>query len=103
MVNDFRSGVAASGHTGYTRLLTGHGSLGLLAPSRRVMMFLQVLLASAEPVSRGYRIIFVVWALLSILHAAMRIAASGLVFGLGHATLQLTNLQIGRASCRERV
>lgn len=89
MVQEFRSEASGSGHTEYTRLLAEHGSFGFVALAALVLMSLQVLLDSGDPVSRGYRIIFLVWALVSMLHAAMRIAAFGFIFGLAHATFQL--------------
>lgn len=88
-VSDFRADIQGSGHTEYTRLLAEHGSLGLLALLMLVSMAMQALLKSGDRLSRGHRLIFLVWALLSMLHAAMRIAAFGFVFGLAQAAFHL--------------
>lgn len=91
MLQDFRTTeVGASGHTEYTRLLAEHGSLGLISLILLAIMSLRVVTASAEPATRGYRIVLVAWALLSMLHAAMRIAAFGFAFGLACAAIQLS-------------
>jgi hypothetical protein len=87
MVTEFRSEKAGAGHTEFTRLLAEHGTFGLVALGALLLMSLRILLASGDSMSRGYRIIFVAWALVSMLHAAMRIAAFGFIFGLAHATI----------------
>lgn len=85
-VKDFRNENSGSGHTEYTRLLAEHGVFGAVALGALILMSLRVLLSKGDPMSRGYRVIFITWALVSMLHAAMRIAAFGFVFGLAHAT-----------------
>lgn len=88
MVNDFRGPeVGGAGHTEYTRLLAEHGAFGVVALGALLLMSLRVLLDAGAPMSRGYRIIFITWALVSMLHSAMRIAAFGFVFGLAHAAI----------------
>jgi hypothetical protein len=88
-VADFRGDIGGAGHTEYTRLLAEHGSLGALALMMLLLMSLRVLSESAEPLSRGYRVMFLAWAMFSMLHAAMRIAAFGFIFGLANATFYL--------------
>ncbi|MGH7603729.1 MAG: O-antigen ligase family protein [Gemmatimonadaceae bacterium] len=102
-VADFRGDIGGAGHTEYTRLLAEHGSLGALALMTLLLMSLRILLDSSERLGRGYRVIFLAWAMLSMLHAAMRIAAFGFVYGLANATFHLARIrstEIDRAADR---
>jgi len=86
MVKKFRGDLAGSGHTEFTRLLAEHGTLGLCSLVILTLMTFQAFLRRGSRFDRGHRFAFLVWALLSMLHAAMRIAAFGFFFGLAHVT-----------------
>ncbi len=86
MVKKFRNDLAGAGHTEFTRLVAEHGTLGLFSVVILALMSFQALLRRGTRLDRGHRIAFLVWALVSMLHAAMRIAAFGFFFGLAHAT-----------------
>ena len=77
----------SSAHTEYTRMLAEHGSLGALA-----LLILFGLCASRALSSHplGEKAVvagLTTWALLFMIHAAMRLAAPGFVFGLAAARL----------------
>ncbi|HMS90486.1 MAG TPA: O-antigen ligase family protein [Acidimicrobiales bacterium] len=75
-----RSGVAA--HTEYTRMLAEHGLLGLLAVGLLGSMFVSGIRRSVGQWNRLFVASMGVWALTTMLHAATRLAAVGLVFAL---------------------
>ncbi len=77
----------SSAHTEYTRLLAEHGAFGVLA----VLMLLAMVWTRwrrAEPLfAKGLSLAFTAWTFLYMFHAAMRLVAPGLMFGLGAARL----------------
>jgi O-antigen ligase len=75
----FRS---SSAHTEYTRLLAEHGIMGMLALLTLVWMGLKRFSRRSDPASKAYSASFTVWALLFMLHSAMRLVAPSLMFGL---------------------
>ncbi len=76
---------ASSAHTEYSRLLSEHGSMGALA----LLILLGICARRAlRPLPLGEKALvagFTTWALLFMLHAAMRMAAPGFLFGLAAA------------------
>lgn len=80
----------SAGHTEFTRLLAEHGTFGLIALVLLCAMAAQVLLRRADPVSRGISTAFLAWSMLSMMHADMRVAAMGFIFGLAHADFRST-------------
>ena len=72
-------------HTEYTRMLSEHGTLGVLG----ILCLLAIALLSyrGQPFirGRGLAIAFSMWGLLAMLHIGMRIAAVGVIFGLAAA------------------
>ena len=77
----FKHSIAA--HTEYTRLLAEHGSFGLLALILMLAMASRAYLRAPGFQAKAWVTVFVGWAMLEMLHAAMRIAAISFVFGLG--------------------
>jgi hypothetical protein len=90
MVKIYRDELTGAGHTEFTRLVAEHGMFGFISLLILISMAIRTLLRPGSPSNRGHRVIFLMWALLSMLHAAMRIAAFGFFFGLAHAAFQLT-------------
>lgn len=72
-------------HTEYTRMLSEHGALGVLA----ILCLLAIAFLSQRGQryirGRGLAIAFSMWSLLAMLHIGMRIAAVGVVFGIAAA------------------
>lgn len=78
---------ASSAHTEYTRLLAEHGSLGVLALLILGGMTAARVLRSRPLGEKAVVAGLTAWALLFMIHAAMRLAAPGLVFGLAAARI----------------
>jgi O-antigen ligase len=76
-------------HTEYSRMLSEHGVLGLGSLLVLAVICLQRLRSSAPPLAKAFSLAFTVWALLFMTHAAMRLVAPSLAFGLASATLLL--------------
>lgn len=74
-----------SSHTEYTRLLSEHGTLGLVAMLILVGLAAKRFLGKASVNGKSFRILLTVWALLYMLGTTMRTASPGFVFGLGAA------------------
>ncbi len=79
----------SSAHTEYTRMLAEHGTLGVLALLILVWMGLKRFSRRSDPASRAYSVSFSVWALLFMLHAAMRLVAPSFMFGLASSVFTL--------------
>ena len=77
-----------SAHTELTRLLAEHGTLGLGALLALLLMGVQSIRLAPASLDRGFTIALVSWALLYMLHAAMRLAAPAFIFGLAMANLE---------------
>jgi O-antigen ligase len=73
------TGVKAASHNEVTRLLGEHGSLGLIALF--ILFFTPIILYFSNQ-SQIFALIFMVFWLLTISHAAMRIAAPAFVYSL---------------------
>jgi hypothetical protein len=76
-------------HTEFTRLIAEHGALGVIALLLLFGMALLTLRDSRRGVPRGLAACFTGWALLSMIHLAMRIAAPSFMFGFGAAMVGL--------------
>jgi len=78
-----------SAHIEYTRLLSEHGIFGVLSLVVLLSMVVERFRKPAQPLDKAFVVAFTMWTLLYMLHAAMRLAAPGVMFGLGSATFAL--------------
>ena len=78
-------GQYAAAHTEYTRLLAEHGIAGILAIILLVVMAMRAYLRSPGAQSKLWAAVFLVWPLVEMSHAAMRVAAISFLFGLANA------------------
>jgi hypothetical protein len=76
----------AGQHTEYTRMLAEHGILGLIALFILIRLSLRPFLIRRPPTSKAVIVSFAVWSLLFMFHAATRLVAPCLLFGLAWAT-----------------
>lgn len=88
MGRGLRWGVAKASHTEITRLPAEHGIFGVAA---LVLLFVLVVyrtlsLRNAPVMQRALSVSFMAWAVAFSLHAAMRLAAPGFLFGLAFAS-----------------
>jgi O-antigen ligase len=74
-------------HTEFTRLLAEHGALGLLALGALITMTVACGTARNTSWGRAVSLAFAAWALAGMVHADMRTAASGFIFGLAMVRL----------------
>jgi hypothetical protein len=72
-------------HTEYSRMLSEHGTLGLLALVLLLVMAGMRLRMSEPPAGKAIAAALLAWALVTGMHAAMRTVAPGFAFGLGTA------------------
>jgi len=77
---------SAMTHTEFSRLLAEHGTLGLISLLILLALALQHARIPAPPLQKAYIVSLTVWAMLYMLHAAMRLVAPSFVFGLAAAT-----------------
>ena len=80
-------GARASPHTEYTRILAEHGSLGLFSLLLLLLMAVKRLRLHTEPLDMAMAAGFTVWAMLFMLHAAMRLSSVSFIFALGASHL----------------
>lgn len=89
----------SSAHTEYSRVLAEHGSAGLLALLILFGISAGRALRRAPPVSKAFAAAMTTWALLYMIHSAMRLAAPSLMFALGGVLVFLEapaqNLRMG--------
>ena len=76
-----RRGESTLAHTEYTRLLSEHGLFGAVALGALFALCATALLRRQPLGERALRVAFILWSLISMLHAGMRLAAIGLLFG----------------------
>lgn len=81
-------GIVAVAHTEYSRLLAEHGILGIAALIFMLLMIAQIFARGRTPAARWLALAFAAWALLDMGHAAMRLSAISLLFGLSQADYQ---------------
>lgn len=74
---------ASSAHTEFSRLLSEHGAFGLAALLVLVSVCVGRLRAVGAPLELAMRVGCLSWAVLTMTHSAMRVAAVSLVFALG--------------------
>jgi O-antigen ligase len=79
-------GMEVASHTEFTRLLSEHGTLGLLALLVLVSIAGRAYLKAPTVLAKAWVSAFSSWAFIEMSHSAMRIMAISLVFGL--ATIQ---------------
>jgi O-antigen ligase len=76
-------GLAA--HTEYSRLLSEHGLLGLVALLLLLAMFFGTFFRTKTSLAKGLTLAFMLWSLAEMSHAAMRLAAISYFFALPFA------------------
>jgi hypothetical protein len=92
-------------HTEFTRMLSEHGSFGLLALAILTWMAVSRVFRATGSLEKGIALALTAWALLTMSHSAMRLAAPGFMFGLAAARFQLggaTSPTRGRPAARVR-
>jgi hypothetical protein len=77
----------ASAHTEFSRLLAEHGSFGVMALLLLLSLAWQRFRAPLPPFEKACSMAFAAWALVFMLHAAMRLVAPAVLFGIGSATI----------------
>lgn len=76
-------------HTEFSRWLSEHGSLGLLALFMFAASVARRLFAPIPPFEKALVISCTIWAMVFMSHAAMRLVAPSFIFALGAATMSL--------------
>lgn len=79
-------GARIGAHTEYTRILAEHGIPGIISMSLMFVMALRAVKKSPAGMGQAWAAALVVWSLVEMTHAAMRIAAIGFLFGLTFAS-----------------
>lgn len=87
---------ASSPHTEFTRTMSEHGILGIGALLVLGTILWSLWRRKVGPASRAISLSFAAWASLTMGHAAMRLAAPGVIFGLATAWFMLENLDRAR-------
>jgi hypothetical protein len=85
-----RLALAVGAHTEYTRLLSEHGTFGLLAIGCLLLIAIQNLKRGGTNVSRAVVASSLVWSALFMASAAMRLAAPAFMFALSYVNLART-------------
>jgi hypothetical protein len=80
-------GYRSAAHTEFSRLLSEHGSLGLIALLLLIGMTITRLRRAGSPRAKALTTAFLTWSILFMAVNAMRIAAPSFCFGLAFATL----------------
>ncbi len=79
----------SAAHTEYSRLLAEHGSLGAVSLIILLgMASTKFVVLGHSTLRRGFAVGSVAWALLYMVHAAMRLAAPAIMFGLANIKLE---------------
>ncbi|MDD2922524.1 MAG: O-antigen ligase family protein [Anaerolineales bacterium] len=76
----------SNAHTEYSRMLSEHGSFGLLALIILAAASLRRFFMNAPPLSKAFITGMTAWTLLYMIHAATRLVAPSFLFGLAAAT-----------------
>jgi len=79
------TGFYAAAHTEYTRMLAEHGLFGVLALLLLIIMAFRAYFKAPNWYYRAWVAAMLVWPLVEMSHAAMRIAAIAFTFGLANA------------------
>jgi O-antigen ligase len=87
--NEF--GVAIASHTEYARFLSEHGIPGAIALFIILLIGIKAYLRTPFGFPQAWMAALLVWPLMEMTHAAMRIAAIGFIFGLSTAKWKLEN------------
>jgi O-antigen ligase len=80
-----RTGRPRMAHTEFTRLLAEHGALGLISALCLLLLGIGAVVRARGSADRALAVALVSWSCLTMLHAAMRIAAPAFAFGLAFA------------------
>lgn len=81
-------GVYSAAHTEYTRLLAEHGIFGLIAIILLVIMAIRAYFKAPTWFAKAWVTAFLVWPLVEMSHAAMRISAISFLLGLASVNWQ---------------
>ncbi|MCB1053753.1 MAG: hypothetical protein KDC71_24325, partial [Acidobacteria bacterium] len=79
--------LAQASHTEYTRLLAEHGLFGLACILIQIYLLFRILLSKVSAKDKMLSFSLMLWAVLFMTHAGMRLAAPAILFGLGAAGL----------------
>jgi len=85
----FNVNIAA--HTEYTRILAEHGIPGVISLLLLIVMGIRTIKQAPTDLDRTWAVALIIWPMVEMTHAAMRIAAIGFIFGL--AAVQLPPMQ----------
>ena len=89
-LTDAETGNFSLAHTEFTRLIAEHGVLGALAFLLLLGMSCRAVTRARGGVPRGLAAGLQAWALLFMIHSAMRLAAPSFLFGLGAGMAMLS-------------
>jgi O-antigen ligase len=81
-------GVALPAHTEFTRLLSEHGTFGLIALLLLIAAGVRKFVSSERGISRAFSAVLISWPFLFMTNAGMRLVAPAFIFGLAFVTLQ---------------
>jgi len=79
------TGIYTAAHTEYTRLLSEHGVFGLLASIILGVIIVKSYLKSPNWVYKTWVVVFIMWPLAEMTHAAMRVASISVLLGLANS------------------
>ena len=82
------TGIRSASHNEVTRMLAEHGSLGLLG---LLILFFTPIIVYLRDRTQIFAIVFMVFWLLTINHAAMRIAAPAFIYALALLNIKFIN------------
>ncbi len=80
-------GTMNSAHVEFSRMLAEHGIPGLMALLLLLGMVVKRVFQKGSMLQRAFHTSLLAWAIVFMLHAAMRLAAPGFLFGLAFATI----------------
>lgn len=92
----------SSAHVEYSRMLSEHGSLGLVALLILAAVIAKRFFARLSPRAKAYVVSFTVWALLYMAHSATRLVAPSLMFGLAAAVFLTEESRVPATGHRAR-
>jgi O-antigen ligase len=75
-------GVEDASHTEFSRMLSEHGFLGLIALILLLIMAFRAVQQASSPQAKGLALAFIIWAMLEMSHSAMRLAAISYIFSV---------------------
>ena len=78
------TGIYAAAHTEYTRMLSEHGVFGLLALIIMGIIIIKSYIKTPNGLFKSWVVIFLLWPLAEMTHAAMRVAAISVMLGMAN-------------------